>query len=770
MMATALMVTLTMAPAAAQDNNVEWAGISHLTYYDRDPICPVGGETFAVQIRTYSNDLTAMRVWVDEGSGATSYDGSVVGARGPYDIWEAQVPATAATSLDYYFELIDGSDSDYYGFSGMSDNAPVGSEILIDYVDLSHAPYGVTVHPGGGAVFRVWAPGATTANVRGDFNSWGLTDPMTAVGEDFIAFVPEANAGDQYKFFFTPGNIWQTDARARSINSGDNTNSRIIDPSTYAWGDDDWQTPAFEDMIIYELHVGTFIGRNDGGPTGPPDDYYRMVVDLHVDHLVDLGINVVELLPITEFPWDFSGGYNPITAWAPEWAWGSPDDLRYLVDQLHQNGIAVLIDIVWNHFSGSDNFLWFYDGTQHYFDDPAIETPWGSQADFDSPQVRDYFIESAHYWFEEFHIDGFRMDATDFMNIPGSPQEGAGWTLMQRLNDEMDNRWIDKINTAEQLPDDNFVTRPTSQGGAGFDSQWHDRFVDTVRDAIFTASFGNPSMGAVRSVILGSGENMEFTKVVNYIEAHDEAWPESGGGRMVRTIDTTAPHDDFFAQSRTKLGHALVMFSPGIPMFLQGCEFMEDSPFGAAAPGAPEDERLDWSKTSTYAGYLQFFRDMIALRRTIPSLRADSPVRVSHFNEGGNVLGIHRWTNEGNDLLIMANFNNSDFFNYQVGFPSEGTWNEILNSQAAVYGGNGEGNAGSVNATPGQYDGFGFSAFITVPASGVVVFQKSTGEEPEPEPEVPVTSGWTLLIMAVLMTFGAGIMQRKSRGAGVSGT
>ncbi len=760
-----LMMVAAVTPSATQDDNVEWSGISHLTSYDRAPKCPLGGETFAVQIRTFNNDLSGMTVWTDDGSGLVSAGGVRIGTRGPYDIWEAQVPATGNNALTYYFELIDGTDSDYYGKAGMSDNVPVGNEFGIDYTNLTHAPYGATVHPGGGTVFRVWAPGATTAHVRGEFNAWGLGDPMTRVGEDFIRFVPTADANEQYKYFFNPGNNWRTASRSRSINSGDNNNSRIIDPATYPWGDAGFRTPPFEEMVIYELHVGSFVGRNDGGSSPPK---YREVVDLHIDHLVALGVNVVELLPVTEFPWDFSAGYNPISAWSPEWIWGSPDDLRYLIDQLHQNGIAVLIDIVWNHFSGSDNFLWQYDGTQHYFDDPVVDTPWGAQADFDSPQVRDYYVESAHYWFEEFHIDGFRMDATDFMNMDGSPQSGAGWTLMRRFNDELDNRWIDKISIAEQLPDDSFVTRPTSAGGAGFDSQWHDRFTDDVRAAIFSSAFGDPSMAGVRSVILGSGTNLEFTKAVNYIETHDEAWPSSGGQRLVRTIDTSVPHDDFFAQSRTKLGHALVMFSPGIPMFLMGCEFLEDSPFGAAAPGVPEDERLDWTHATTYSAYLQFFQDMIALRRTISSLRSDSPVRVSHINESGNVLGIHRWTSDGDDLIIVASFNNSDFTDYQVGFPSGGTWNEILNSQADVYGGSGLGNGGSVTTTAGPLDGFDQSGFVTVPASSVIVFQKAE-PGPNPGPAVPTASPRGLLVMAVAMTAGAVVMSRRRLVRGVVG-
>lgn len=715
--AKVLMMLGAVLPAAEQDNNVEWSGITHVSFQDRRPLCPLNGEPFAVQVRTWSNDLTAVCVWVDDGvAPATCVDGALIAARGPYDVWEAPVPATTSSTLSYYLQLTDGTDTDYLGNSGMSNDPPAGNEFLIDYATLSHAPLGATLHPGGGTVFKVWAPNPTSAYVRGEFNGWGLADLMNDIGDSFTLYLDDADYRDMFKFYFEPGAVWKPDARARSLNPGDNYNTHIEDRFAYEWNDAGFETPAFEDMIVYELHVGTFSGRNDGGTNNPPT--YRDVVDLHLDHLVELGINVVELMPVSEFPWDYSGGYNPVSPYAPEWIWGDPDDLKYLIDALHQNGIAVLVDIVWNHFSPTDNYLWYYDGNQIYFDDPSEETPWGSQADFDEPQVADLFADSSLYWLEEFHIDGYRMDATDFMNSV----QGSGWALMQRFNDEIDARWADKIAIAEQLPDDSWVTRPTSLGGAGFDSQWFDQFVDDVRQAIFDAAFGDPQMWKVRNAIQGNGTYLEGVQVVNYIEAHDEAWSESGGQRITVTIDPSFPHDDIYAQGRTKLGHALAMFSPGIPMFLQGCEFLEDTDFGSNAPGTPE-ARLDWSKVETYAGYLQFFKDMIAVRKSNCGFRADAPVDVSHLNESGNVLGFRRWDDEGNDLMVVVSFSNTDFIDYEIGFPQPGVWYEILNSQADVYGGSGLGNGGSIETVPVANDGFADSASIVVPKMSVLVFR-----------------------------------------------
>lgn len=700
---------------SAPDNNVEWNGISHVPEQDCRPRVPIAGETFAVRLQAYRFDIDSVTVQYDDGA-----PGSVAAAfiedRGPYAVWQAQLPATSANTISYYFAITDGTDTDYYGASGMSETTP--APFTVDFVNLTHAPYGATPTGDGGAVFRVWAPSRTEAYVRGSFNGWGLGNPLSKVGDDFIGYVPNVAHGDNYKYFFQPGSLWRTDARPRGINSGDNMNTIFQDPDDYVWTAGNFSPPAFEDMIVYELHVGTFAGRNDPQASGAIPATYRDVA-AHVDHLVELGVNVVELMPITEFPWDFSAGYNPITMYAPEWKHGSPDDLKYMVDVLHQNGIAVILDIVWNHFSGSDNYLWFYDGTQIYFDNPVVETPWGSQADFDNGQVRDYFIDSTYYWLDEFNLDGFRMDATEFMNI--FPQEASGWSLMQWHNDVIDNRRADAISFAEQLPDDPWVTRPVSLGGAGFDSQWFDAFGDRLREAIIDASFGNANVSALADVLDGGGAYLTGVQVMNYLELHDEAWPSSGGQRLVKTIDTTFPHDDQYARGRTKLGQGVTMFAQGIPAILQGSEWLEDTDFGGGSPTGAD--RIDWSKKQTYADIFQYFKDIIRVRKENDAFKANSPIQVLHVNEGGDVVAWYRTNGFGNDCVVIANFSNTDYSGYQIGLPIAGTWYELVNSDAAVYGGNNVGNGGQVSTTGGAYDGQPQSAFFNLPRMGLLVLR-----------------------------------------------
>ena len=708
-----LAAAATVLLLAAADGTVEWAGVSHVPFQDRRPLCPVDGQAFQVRFQTWHDDLTAARVNVDTGSTAW-VPASVLTQRGPYDVWAADIPATASASLSYWIELTDGADVDYLSVGGLTDGPPGDGGFVLDFTTLSHAPLGATLLSGGGAVFRVWAPGATSASVRGDFNGWTTANGMTRYGEYFVRRITNAVDFHEYKYFFN-NSIWRPDARARWLDSAASYNSRLEDPFRYVWTVDDFDTPPLEDMIVYQLHLGTFAGRNDPLGTPPfPGGYADLTA--RVGHLVDLGVNCVMLCPITEFPGDESAGYNPITEWSPESAYGTPDEFKQMVDTLHRNGIAVLLDIVWNHFSSTDNHLWFYDGTQRYFDTPAVGTPWGDQADFDNPEVRDYFLASAMHWLEEYKVDGFRMDATDFMNLP--PQDAAGWSLMQAFNDEIDRRFANKVVIAEQLPDDAWVTRPVAAGGAGFDSQYFDAFTDNLRAEILDAAFGDPEMWRIRDVINGYGTELSQTRVTNYVELHDEAWPSSGGQRLVVTIDPTFPHDDAYARGRLKLGEGVVMCAPGVPAMLMGDEWLEDTGFGTGLA-----DRIDWSKRTTYATTFDFFHDLILLRRTNPALRSDSYHRISQVNESGNVIAWERSDFANENLMIVANFSNASYPGYRIGVPQVGEWNEILNSQATAYGESGPENPSPLVAQGIAADGYGQSVLLEVPAKGLVVLR-----------------------------------------------
>jgi hypothetical protein len=240
-------------------------------------------------------------------------------------------------------------------------------------------------------------------------------------------------------------------------------------------------------------------------------------------------------------------------------------------------------------------------------------------------------------------------------------------------------------------------------------------------------------MWKIRDIVNGSGEYLSGRFVVNYLELHDEAWPSSGGRRIVRSIDTTFPHDDAFAKGRVKLAQGLVFTAPGIPAILMGTEWLEDTDFGTDSAN-----RIDWSKKTTYATVFEYFKDLVALRRGVAALRADAGVQVFHLNEGGNVIAFQRYDGAGGIVVVAANFSNGDHASYRIGLPAGGEWTEVLNSQDAAYGGSGMTNPGALAADAVPYDGFAQSLDIALPAMGLVVLSNpaatgvADGEETGP--------------------------------------
>jgi len=210
--------------------------------------------------------------------------------------------------------------------------------------------------------------------------------------------------------------------------------------------------------------------------------------------------------------------------------------------------------------------------------------------------------------------------------------------------------------------------------------------------------------------------------VTNYLELHDECWPTSGGQRIVKSIDTTAPHDDQWAKGRSKLAQGVVMTSPGIPAILQGTEWLDDTDFGTDS-----GNRIDWSKKTTYAGIFAYYRDLITLRRISPALRADAGVDVFHLNETGNVIAFQRYDLSGNVHVVVANFSNTDYTSYRIGLPQSGDWVEELNSQATEYEGNGMTNPGVITPDAIGADGFAQSKAVVIPKMALIILTWGTG-------------------------------------------
>ena len=606
-------------------------------------------------------------------------------------------------------------------------------------------PLGANTVPaaeGGGVVFRVWAPNANAVHVVGTFNGFNTTaDAMTkdAATNYWSAWVSNAAVGQQYKYYMNQAggaNAYKIDPHSRkTINT---TGNSVIasDGSTYNWQATGWQTPDRNRMIVYELHIGTFSGNGDGVPNYPAK--FRDVVDAHLDDILAAGANMVEIMPVHEFPGASSWGYNPVHFFAPESDYGSPDDFRYMVDRFHQNGIGVILDVVYNHTSNDDNNLWNFDGAANiYFfgNNCQGNTPYGStRPKWTESRVREFFVDNARYWMREFRLDGLRVDSTQ--TIRNYCNEGAeAWLFIGDVSDAIHSVNPRAISIAEELPNTAAITTSRSSGGAGYDSQWCDNFNDKFRAELAKYnSGGSPDMNNIADAIANSGWGGPNIQAIKYVDSHDEAGNDT---RITDVIDST---NNFSARAigMGKVCGALTYLSPGIPMIFQGQEFLENKKFGDASSA-----RIWWGFLNTYSGVRKVFGDVGALRQTRTSLKADSGHQTISANDTSDVIAFQRYDGGGDVTFVIANFSATNFASYLIGVPSTGTWHELINTDATMYGGAGNIN-GSVTASGSPLNGQPARMDIKLPPYSLLVFSKSPvatpTATPTPSPTVSPTA------------------------------
>lgn len=596
----------------------------------------------------------------------------------------------------------------------------------------THAGLGANVydddHPDAGGVgFRVWAPNATSVHLAGDFNGWSSTAaPMPAEsGGNWSLDVRGLGPGARYKYVIRNGaqTLWKNDPRARMLTSsvGD---SIVVDPDAYAWGDDGYATPAWNELVIYELHVGTL----QDAPGGPPGTFASAITRL--DHLAGLGINAIELLPICEFPGDFSWGYNYSHPYSVENAYGGVEFLRELVDEAHQRGIVVLLDVLYNHWGPNDLDLWRFDGWSQgpwggvYFYNDACNgpTPWGdTRPDFGRNEVRQYVRDNVLAWLAEAHVDGLRWDSTSNIRRGNCGDIPAGWSLMQWVNDQVDASEPWKIQIAEDMYDapNDWITKPTSSGGAGFDAQWDALFVHPVRAAVETPDDNARDMWAVRNAVAHYYNGQAFQRVI-YTESHDEV---ANGRQRVPEEIWPGNASSWYSKKRSTLAAALVFTAPGIPMLFQGQEILEDGYFSDTDP-------VDWNKLTLFPGIRQLYEDLIALRRNLGGLTrglTGNSLNFHHVNNGDKVVAFHRWHSggPGDDVVVMANFRNQNWSSYRIGLPRAGVWRVRFNSDWNGYDPSyANWPAVDVTAQAIPYDGMPYSANLSIGAYSALVLSQ----------------------------------------------
>jgi 1,4-alpha-glucan branching enzyme len=542
----------------------------------------------------------------------------------------------------------------------------------------------------GGVAFRVWAPFADKVCVAGTFNDWkDSATALTSEGNGFWSTdFGAARIGHQYKFVLRgkliKDKLWKNDPYARSLtNSAGNS---IIAEADFDWTAASYRTPAWNEMVIYELHVGSFLfDRTNRGGRG---DFDTVITKL--GYLIDLGVNVIQLLPSDEFPGDISMGYNPSYIFAIEENYGGPNGLRRLVDAAHSKGIAIIFDVVYNHLGPNDLDLWQFDGWNehgnggiYFYNDWRRITPWGeTRPDYGRGEVRQYIRDNALRFLEQRACDGLRFDATGWIrNVWGNDNDPgadipAGWNLLQWINSEIRDRQPWKITIAEDMHDNEWITRSVGEGGAGFDAQWGASFVHRLRETLAAPDDAGRDMGTLAAVIGQRYNNNAFQRVV-YTESHDEV-AETHGNKRVPEIIWPGNADSYPSQKRSTLGAALVFTAPGIPMIFMGQEFLE---WGAWSDG----RELDWSKATRFAGIRALYRDLIHLRRNWFNNSAGLKgqfVNVHHVNPRDKLLAFHRWDHggPGDDVIVLANFGAQSYDRYTIGLPRPGFWRVRFNS------------------------------------------------------------------------------------------
>lgn len=544
-----------------------------------------------------------------------------------------------------------------------------------------------------GITFRVWAPHASRAFVTGTFNGWAESSTPMRPEEDgrWSAVVPAAKIGDEYRYLLHGPNGVQSriDPCARQVTNSVG-NGVIYDPNSFDWGNDEFHLATGNELVIYELHVGTFNVTQAGSP-GTFDGAIEKLPFLR-----SLGINAIGLMPVTEFPGDFSWGYNPSQPFAVKSIYGGPDGLKRFVKAAHEEGIGVIMDVVYNHFGPGDLALWQFDGWSegsgggiYFYQDRRAHTPWGeTRPDYGREEVRQYLSDNARMWFEEYHADGLRWDGTAFIRRiggnDGDPNGNIpqGWELMQRINREIGESFPGKISIAEDMQDDAWLTKDVEAGGAGFNAQWDSQFVHPVRDAIIGLDDASRDVDAVAKAIEHRFDMDAFRRVI-YTESHDEV--ANGRARVPEEI-WPGKVDSWFSKKRSTLGGALVLTSPGIPMLFEGQELLEDRWFQDSVP-------LDWSRADDQNGILCMYRDLVALRRNLSGRTrglCGQNVAVYHSNNEAKVIAFHRWDLQGprDSVVVVVNMKHENLDDYVIGFPRQGLWKARFNSDSNHYGAN----------------------------------------------------------------------------------
>ncbi len=595
-----------------------------------------------------------------------------------------------------------------------------------------------------GVGFAVWAPNARGVRVVGDFDFWdGRAYPMRSLGSTGVweLFVPGIGSGCRYKYEILGfDGVWRQKADPLALHTENPpATASVVFESDYTWSDEAWlarrRRTAWHAMPIsvYEVHLGSWRRGLS----------YRELAGELVAHVREMGFTHVELLPVAEHPFGGSWGYQVSAYYAPTSRFGDPDDFRYLVDQLHQAGIGVIVDWVPAHFPRDVWALGRFDGTPLYeHPDPrrGEQPDWGTYVfDFGRPEVRNFLVANAVYWFEEFHVDGLRVDAVASMlyldysrsegdwvpNIHGGRENLEAVSFLQETNATVYRRVPGAMMVAEESTAWPGVTRPTHLGGLGFGFKWNMGWMHDTLDYLSRA----PVFRVYHH------HQMTFSMMYAYSEnfvlplSHDEV--VHGKGSLLRKM----PGDRWQQLANLRALYGYMWAHPGKHLLFMGGEFAQEAEWSEA-------RSLDWWHLDDprHRGVATLLKDLNGIYRATPALweRDTSPEGFSWIDANDaedNMFSFLRWAGDGRAaggparsgpaagsptagrvLACVTNFSGVPHTDYQLGLPFAGRWREVINTDATEYAGSGMGNMGSVVAVDAARHNQPASATLTLPA------------------------------------------------------
>ncbi len=592
-----------------------------------------------------------------------------------------------------------------------------------------------------GAHFAVWAPNAERITIVGDFNGWDRgRHPLQPRAKSGIweGFVPGVRQGTHYKYHVVSQvggfAVDKADPFAFYAEQPPKTASTVWSLD-YTWMDEEWMASRHERMklgapqAVYEVHLGSW--RRDGD-RGEGFLGYRELAPLLADYVSSMGFTHVEFLPLTEHPFYGSWGYQTTGYFAPTSRYGTPQDLMYMIDYLHQHGIGVILDWVPSHFPTDEHGPGFFDGTHLYeHGDPrqGIHPDWDSCIfNYGRHEVRSFLLSSAMYWLDRYHLDGLRVDAVASMlyldysrkegewipNAHGGRENLEAIEFLRRLNVEVYKYHPDVQTHAEESTAWPMVSRPAYLGGLGFGLKWdmgwmHDTLRYMAQDPIHRTHHHNE---LTFRMVYAFNENFILPL------SHDEV--VHGKGSLLSKM----PGDEWqkFANLRVMLGSMYTQ--PGKKLLFMGGEFGQWREW-------THEGSLDWHllEDERHQGLQRWVRDLNTLYRGEPSLHEldCDPGGFAWIDcndaEQSTLTYLRRGLDSSGTLIVACNFTPVPRHNYRIGVPAPGHWKELLNSDAPLYGGSGQGNLGSVRTVPVAYHGHPQSIVLTLPPLVVVVFK-----------------------------------------------